>query len=40
MAIWREWATNVSGKAVDSGHFVAEENPKATQAAMIEFFAA
>jgi haloacetate dehalogenase len=36
--IWREWAGNVSGGLVDSGHFVAEENPSATAAAMLEFF--
>jgi haloacetate dehalogenase len=40
LGIWREWATQVSGKAVDSGHFVAEENPDATAAALIEFFRA
>ncbi len=40
LAIWQEWATNVSGKAIDSGHFVAEENPDATAAALIEFFTA
>ncbi|MGE0565106.1 MAG: alpha/beta fold hydrolase [Pseudolabrys sp.] len=40
LAIWRDWADNVSGKPVDSGHFLAEENPDATAAAMIEFFAA
>jgi haloacetate dehalogenase len=36
--IWREWARNVSGGAIDSGHFLAEENPRATAAALIEFF--
>jgi haloacetate dehalogenase len=40
LAIWREWATHVSGKPVDAGHFVAEENPDATAAALIEFFTA
>ncbi len=28
LKIWREKASNVSGKAVDSGHFIAEEVPK------------
>jgi haloacetate dehalogenase len=40
LGIWREWATQVSGKAIDSGHFVAEENPDATAAALIEFLKA
>jgi haloacetate dehalogenase len=38
LGIWREWATKVEGKAIDSGHFVAEENPEATAAALLEFF--
>ncbi|HVY56215.1 MAG TPA: alpha/beta hydrolase [Xanthobacteraceae bacterium] len=36
--IWREWATDVRGHPIDSGHFVAEENPQATATALIEFF--
>lgn len=40
LAIWREWATDVSGTAVDSGHFVPEENPEATAAALTAFFKA
>ena len=40
LAIWRDWATQVSGNAIDSGHFVAEENPDATAAALNEFFKA
>jgi haloacetate dehalogenase len=36
--IWRKWATDVAGRAVDSGHFVAEENPDATTAALLAFF--
>ena len=27
---WKNWATNVSGAPVDSGHFLTEENPDAT----------
>ncbi len=27
VAIWRNWATNVDGYGIDSGHHVAEENP-------------
>lgn len=38
LAIWREWADDVSGAPVDSGHFVAEENPDATTAALLDFF--
>jgi haloacetate dehalogenase len=37
--IWRGWATDVSGHPVDSGHFVCEENPDATSAALLKFFA-
>lgn len=36
--VWRNWAKDVSGKAVDSGHFLAEENPEATAAALTDFF--
>ncbi len=36
--IWREWATQVSGQPIDSGHFVCEENPDATAAALLAFF--
>src|SRR5439155_16098947 len=37
---WKKWATNVSGAAVDSGHFLTEENPEATGRLLREFFAA
>ncbi len=37
LAVWRQWATDVVGMAVDSGHFVAEENPEATLLALIPF---
>ena len=37
---WKNWATNVSGMPVDSGHFLTEENPDATARALKEFFAA
>lgn len=39
LAIWRDWAKDVSGHALDSGHFVAEENPQATASALLDFFA-
>jgi haloacetate dehalogenase len=38
LAVWRDWAKEVAGKSVESGHFLAEENPDATAAALIEFF--
>src|SRR5215212_4760613 len=37
---WKAWATNVSGAAVDSGHFLPEENPDATAKALKDFFTA
>ncbi|MGY4355940.1 haloacetate dehalogenase [Bradyrhizobium sp. i1.7.7] len=36
---WKQWATNVDGMPVDSGHFLTEENPDATAKALREFFA-
>ncbi len=38
LAIWRDWAQEVSGQPIDCGHFLAEENPDATAAALLEFF--
>jgi haloacetate dehalogenase len=38
--VWRAWCTDVSAATVASGHFLAEENPKDTLAAMIPFLAA
>jgi len=35
---WTSWATNVRGAPVDSGHFLAEENPDATAKLLREFF--
>ena len=35
--IWRDWCTNVSGRPVDSGHFLMEENPRASLAALVPF---
>ena len=37
LAIWRNWADNVDGTAIDAGHFVCEENPQATLAALLPF---
>jgi len=38
LATWREWATDVQGFALDSGHYLAEEAPEATAKALLEFF--
>jgi haloacetate dehalogenase len=38
LAVWREHAENVSGHAVDSGHFLPEEAPDETYRALREFF--
>ena len=39
-AVWRGWCTNVSAAAIASGHFLAEENPADTLAALIPFLEA
>jgi haloacetate dehalogenase len=36
--IWKQWATNVDGVPVDSGHFLTEENPDVTAKALRAFF--
>jgi haloacetate dehalogenase len=35
--IWRRWASDVQGQAIDCGHFLPEENPKDTLAALLDF---
>ncbi|WP_222272223.1 alpha/beta fold hydrolase [Modestobacter marinus] len=40
LAIWREWADDVSGRALDCGHFLAEERPGEVLAAILDFHAA
>jgi haloacetate dehalogenase len=37
-AVWRDWADNVQGHAIDCGHYLAEEAPDATYAALHSFF--
>jgi haloacetate dehalogenase len=37
LATWREWASDVRGHALDCGHYLAEEAPDATAAALIDF---
>jgi haloacetate dehalogenase len=37
LEVWREWARNVDGGAIDSGHFLPEEAPEATLEALMPF---
>ena len=37
LEIWRHWATDVRGTGIATGHFLAEENPQATLAALLPF---
>ena len=34
---WRQWCSDAQGHGIDSGHFVAEENPGATIAHLLPF---
>lgn len=38
LAIWREWADDVRGRAIDCGHYLAEEAPEETLAELLAFF--
>jgi haloacetate dehalogenase len=38
LAVWRDWADDVRGEAVESGHYLPEEAPEATLAALRRFF--
>jgi len=38
LAIWRAWADEVEGFAVDAGHFFPEEMPEQTAAVLARFF--
>jgi haloacetate dehalogenase len=40
LKIWKQWAPGATGKPIDSGHFLTEENSEATTAALLEFFTA
>jgi haloacetate dehalogenase len=40
LEVWRSWADDVRGHAIDSGHYLAEEAPDATGAALHAFFTA
>jgi haloacetate dehalogenase len=37
-AVWRDWADDVTAQAIDAGHFLAEEKPVETAAALRAFF--
>jgi haloacetate dehalogenase len=39
LGIWRQWAMDVRGHAIDAGHFFPEEAPELTAAALADFFA-
>lgn len=38
LGVWRDWAGDVRGHAIDAGHFMAEEAPDETYAALRAFF--
>jgi haloacetate dehalogenase len=38
LAVWRDWAGDVAGEAIEAGHYMAEEQPEATLAALDRFF--
>jgi haloacetate dehalogenase len=40
LAIWRDWAEDVRGHALDCGHYLPEEAPEETYAALHAFLAA
>jgi haloacetate dehalogenase len=39
LATWRRWADDARGRALDCGHFIAEELPEETAEELLEFFA-
>ena len=38
LAVWRDWAEDVQGRALDCGHYLAEEAPDETANAFVSFF--
>ncbi|HZR59940.1 MAG TPA: alpha/beta hydrolase [Xanthobacteraceae bacterium] len=38
LARWRDWAADLRGFAITSGHYLPEENPEATSRALLDFF--
>ena len=39
LAVWRDWADDVRGRALDCGHYLPEEAPDETYAELHCFFA-
>jgi haloacetate dehalogenase len=39
LQVWRGWCSDLSGAEIDSGHFLAEENPDAMLTALLPFLA-
>ena len=40
LGVWRHWASDVRGEAIEAAHFLAEDNPDQTAAALRAFLAA
>lgn len=40
LGVWRRWCRSVEGRAIESGHFLPEENPAATLEALLPFLSA
>ena len=40
LELWRAWADDVRGHALDASHFLVEDRPEETAEALLEFFAA
>jgi haloacetate dehalogenase len=40
VAVWRPWAADLRGKAIDASHFIAEDRPEETAAELVAFMAA
>ncbi|HKH90256.1 MAG TPA: alpha/beta hydrolase [Gemmatimonadaceae bacterium] len=38
LGVWRDWATDVAGRAIDGGHFFPEQSAAETAAALRDFF--
>jgi haloacetate dehalogenase len=39
LAVWREWADDLSGGPLDAGHFLPEEAPAETVFLLLDFLA-
>jgi haloacetate dehalogenase len=39
LEVWRPWAADVQGAALDASHFIAEDEPEQTAAALRTFLA-